>query len=186
MSPISLTFEDFKEILGATVKGRHGPSERFLFGGVKFELGPDMVSVFPTRNRRHKLRYACQKYFVATHCRPRESGSFGGKATVFNTSCMGRVGRVAVSLACVLHHASHHVATVTHSLRAALVTDVRIATSALLRTQFLVTDWRPIPLVYAERVLQFRTASIRQTDLIQNSDFDWMSRNNCSVFIGVS
>ena len=183
------SFEEFNEILGATMKrAKRAPPVRALpLLGVILELGPDMVSVSPTPNRRHKLRSLCQKYLVANTLSPTDAGSLAGKATFFNTSCMGRVGRAAVSPVYARHHASHHVTTVTDSLRAALVTIARIATNALPRTLPLSTDWRPVPLVYADAFFNLGQRSIRQTDLAQNSvnSQDWKSLANSSNGFGV-
>ena len=146
------SFEEFNEILGATMKrAKRAPHVRAPpLLGVILELGPDMVSVSPTPNRRHKLRSLCQKYLVPNTLSPTDAGSLAGKATFFNTSCTGRVGSAAVSPVYARHHAGHHVTTLTDSLRAALVTIARIATNALPRTLPLSTDWRPVPLVYAD------------------------------------
>ena len=139
--------------------------------GVILEMGPDIVSVSPTPNRRHKLRSVCQKHLVASTLSPTDAGSLAGKATFFNTSC----------------NASHHVTTVTGSLRAALVTIAGIATNALLRTLPLSTAWRPVPLVYADAFFNSGQRSIRQTDLVQNSVNyqDWESLANSSNGFGV-
>ena len=72
-------------------------------------------------NRRRKLNALCQRQLDANALSPTDAGGLAGKAIFFKTSCMGRVGRAAITLLYARHDARHFDTTETDSLGAALV-----------------------------------------------------------------
>ena len=143
------------------------PTQHLL--GVNFDVSTNKAIVAPTDKRREKLFRLTQLHLDAEKISPTEAGSLAGKASFFDSSCAGRVGRAATKPLFARQHAPCGTSSrLTPALRASLLTFQRLARTAAPRVLPLSTEFCAVPIIYADAFFLLGETKFRIDEVVQN------------------
>ena len=147
-----LGFADFNRLAGCRMKKEKAtpPAPENKLHQITVDASTNTAVVSPTPVRRDKLRARALSQLAAGSLTPTDARCLAGKATFFDTSCMGRVGRAATKALYARQHDHHANASLTTALRASLETIVRLSETARPRTVPLSTEFAKVPQVCAD------------------------------------
>ena len=127
-----------------------------------------MAVISPTPARHDKLAALAEKLFRAFLLSPTDAGLLAGKATVFDSSCLGMVGRAAAKQLRARQHSElqvEHVHDIGHPGITLHLQHSRSCHGST--TSANVEEMGPVPLLYADP--QLGDKRFKASDLISNS-----------------